>query len=168
MSDQFGPDDDQTGATPPPPPPPPPSSTPQPLEPDLTLDTEAEVTSSAAKSGIGGRVVAGIVGVALLVGGTVFADGGATGTELPRRFAADAARLLAPGGLALVLTLDLEHADGRRPAVRLVADLHAPGRRVHLQHLGVQEVDGPLARKCAAEADLQRARLAAIVIEQDA
>ena len=102
------------------------------------------------------------------LGGTGFADGGATGTELPRRFAADAARLLAPGGLALVLTLDLEHADGRRPAVRLVADLHAPGRRVHLQHLGVQEVDGPLARKCAAEADLQRARLAAIVIEQDA
>lgn len=72
MSDQFGPDDDQVGATPPPPPPPPPTA-PQPLEPDLTLDTEAEVTSSTAKSGIGGRVVAGIVGVALLVGGTVFA-----------------------------------------------------------------------------------------------
>ncbi len=67
MSDQFGPDDDQTGATPPPPPPPPPS---QPLEPELTLDSESEVTSS---SGIGGRVLAGIVGLALLVGGTVFA-----------------------------------------------------------------------------------------------
>ena len=72
MSDQYGPDEDPTGATPPPPPPPPPT-TPQPLEPDLTLATETEVTSSTPKSGIGGRVVAGIVGVALLVGGTVFA-----------------------------------------------------------------------------------------------
>ncbi|WP_436794453.1 hypothetical protein [Actinospongicola halichondriae] len=67
MSDQFGPtgEDDPIGAVPPPPPPPQ-----QPIESILTLESESEVTSS---SGFGGRAVAGIVGVLLLVGGTVFA-----------------------------------------------------------------------------------------------
>lgn len=70
MSDIFGPDgDDEAGTTPPPPPPPPPAQTP--IEHVLTLDSEAEVTSSS--SGIGGRAVAGIVGALLLVGGAVFA-----------------------------------------------------------------------------------------------
>ena len=70
MSDQFGPggDDENTGAMPPPPPPPPPPMSP--VEAPLTLDTEAEVTS---KSGIGGRVAAGIAGIVLLVAGTAFA-----------------------------------------------------------------------------------------------
>ena len=100
------------------------------------------------------------------LGGTVFADGGATGVELPGRFAPDAVRLLAPGGLALVLTLDLEHADGRRPAVRLVEDLRAEGRTVGLQRLDVPEVNDPLARKAADDPDLTAARLAAVVIER--
>lgn len=68
MSDQFGPSGsgDDHGAMPPPPPPPPMT----PVDAPLTLDTEAEVTS---KSGIGGRVAAGIAGVVLLVAGTAFA-----------------------------------------------------------------------------------------------
>lgn len=69
MSDQFGPSDsgDDQGAMPPPPPPPPPMT---PVDAPLTLDTESEVTT---KSGIGGRVVAGVAGIVLLVAGTAFA-----------------------------------------------------------------------------------------------
>ncbi|MDE0802565.1 MAG: hypothetical protein OSA99_04500 [Acidimicrobiales bacterium] len=68
MSDQFGPgSSDDHGAMPPPPPPPPPMS---PVDAPLTLDTQSEVTT---KSGIGGRVVAGIAGIVLLVAGTAFA-----------------------------------------------------------------------------------------------
>ena len=68
MSDQFGPggDDEGPGAMPPPPPPPPMT----PVEAPLTLDTESEVSS---RSGIGGRVAAGIAGIVLLVAGTAFA-----------------------------------------------------------------------------------------------
>lgn len=44
----------------------------EPVEPELTLETEQQVTSGGS-SGIGGRVAAGVVGVLLLVGGSVFA-----------------------------------------------------------------------------------------------
>lgn len=89
MSDQWGPgagqgDENepdehdehrqpQFGSAPPPPPPPPPppgAASLPPLEPMLTLQDETEVKRS---SGIGGRTVAAIVGVVLLVGGTLFA-----------------------------------------------------------------------------------------------
>lgn len=55
----------------------------EPVEPDLTLETEQEITSGS--SGIGGRAVAGIVGVLLLVGGAVFAvnQAGSSGPESP-------------------------------------------------------------------------------------
>ena len=45
-------------------------SGPTPVEPDLTLETEDQVTSGG---GIGGRLIAGIVGAVLLLGGTAFA-----------------------------------------------------------------------------------------------
>lgn len=71
MSDQWGPggNDDHGGDGQPPPTPPPPPPGQAPVEPDLTLGSEGEVTSG----GVGGRAIAGIVGVLLLVGGTVFA-----------------------------------------------------------------------------------------------
>ncbi|MDZ7676866.1 MAG: hypothetical protein U5K30_17600 [Acidimicrobiales bacterium] len=48
------------------------STPPPPLtEPPLTLDTETEVSSGG--SGLGGRVAAGVIGVLLLVGGSLFA-----------------------------------------------------------------------------------------------
>lgn len=85
MSDQWGPgagqgendrNDDQpswSGSAPPPPPPPPPPPGAAPLptvEAPLTLTDETAIKRS---SGIGGRMVAAIVGVVLLVGGTLFA-----------------------------------------------------------------------------------------------
>lgn len=74
MSDQWGPtasgDDEGT-----PPPPPAPHADagdrrPTPIEPVLTLDSEGTVTRSG---GAGGRVLAGVLGALILVGGTVFA-----------------------------------------------------------------------------------------------
>jgi methylase of polypeptide subunit release factors len=53
----------------------------------------------------------------------VFADGGPTGFELPRRFALEAAALLAPGGVAVVLAVDVHYRDGRRPLAALVRGL---------------------------------------------
>ena len=43
--------------------------------------------------------------------GRVFADGGPTGFELPRRFILEGAQLLAPGGVLLVMCLDLVHTN---------------------------------------------------------
>ncbi len=87
MNDHFGPsgDDEWAAAATPPPPPPPPQT---PIEPVLTLDTEAEVTSS---SGFGGRALAGIVGGLLLVGGTAFAvtQLGSSGPETAEDAVAD-------------------------------------------------------------------------------
>lgn len=67
MSDSWGPDSTPNGGDGPPSPPPPP---PPPVAPDLDLTTESTVST---KKGIGGRVAAGAVGVALLVGGSAFA-----------------------------------------------------------------------------------------------
>ena len=52
-----------------------------------------------------------------------FADGGPTGFELPRRFAMEAASLLAPGGVAVVLALDVVWAGGQRPLAALARGL---------------------------------------------
>jgi methylase of polypeptide subunit release factors len=56
-------------------------------------------------------------------GPLVFADGGPTGFELPRRFAMEAASLLAPGGVAVVLALDIGWSDGSRPLTNLARGL---------------------------------------------
>ncbi len=45
----------------------------------------------------------------------IFAAGGPTGFELPRRFIDEAADLLAPGGRAFVACMALDFDDGRRP-----------------------------------------------------
>ena len=57
----------------------------------------------------------------------VFADGGATGTELPCRLLHEASALLRPGGVAIVLALDVTCDDGRRPIRDLCAALTADG-----------------------------------------
>lgn len=113
MSDEWGPgttgDDDRDdvvgdhdGGSYPPPPPPPSAPDPwsafepqpepeagqAPVDPVLTLESESEVEKS---SGLGGRAVAGIVGVLLLVGGTVFAmtQLGSSGPGSPEEAVAD-------------------------------------------------------------------------------
>ena len=56
----------------------------------------------------------------------VYADGGPTGFELPRRFLHDAARLLRPGGVAVVCCLDRRPpGDEPTPLDDTVADLRA-------------------------------------------
>ena len=55
-----------------------------------------------------------------------FADGGPTGTELPCRFIREGAELLRPGGVAVVLALDVQCDDGSRP-IREVCDELAAG-----------------------------------------
>lgn len=57
----------------------------------------------------------------------VFADGGATGTELPCRVLREAAELLRPGGTAVVLALDVCCDGDRRPVRELCAELSAEG-----------------------------------------
>ncbi|HWW53678.1 MAG TPA: methyltransferase domain-containing protein [Acidimicrobiales bacterium] len=57
----------------------------------------------------------------------VFADGGSTGVELPLRFIREGAELLCPGGVAIVLALDVLCDDGRRPIRDACADLSAHG-----------------------------------------
>ena len=69
MSDQWGPGDGDAGnpwARPDGP-----EAAPPAVEPPLTLETEQHVQTRS--SGIGGRAVAGIIGVLILLGGTVFA-----------------------------------------------------------------------------------------------
>jgi SAM-dependent methyltransferase len=58
----------------------------------------------------------------------VFADGGTTGVELPIRFMRAAARLLRPGGVAVVLALDVETQDGDRPIADVCTELSRDGR----------------------------------------
>jgi SAM-dependent methyltransferase len=57
----------------------------------------------------------------------LFAAGGPTGFELPRRFLDQAVELLAPGGRAFVACMDIELADGRRPVVEHLPVLEAQG-----------------------------------------
>ena len=61
-----------------------------------------------------------------------FMAGGPTGTELPSRFLLDAADLLAPGGLAILLCFDPTFDDGSRPLQRTLDEIGARGHRVEL------------------------------------
>jgi methylase of polypeptide subunit release factors len=68
------------------------------------------------------------------VGGTrVYAEGGETGFELPRRFIVEAVELLAPGGTAVVLGADITWSDGRRPLHALARGLRRLGHEVAIQ-----------------------------------
>lgn len=60
----------------------------------------------------------------------VFAEGGRTGFELPRRFVAEALTLLRPGGVAVTLLLDVTWRDGRRPLHALARGLRRLGHDV--------------------------------------
>jgi hypothetical protein len=62
-----------------------------------------------------------------------YAEGGPTGFELPRRFIMEGAALLAPGGLMVMLALDVTWQDGGRPLRSLARGLLRLGFEVHLQ-----------------------------------
>ena len=59
--------------------------------------------------------------------GRVYADGGPTGFELPRRFITEGARLLASGGVLAVLCARLVFTDGRDPLGELLDELTDEG-----------------------------------------
>jgi methylase of polypeptide subunit release factors len=59
--------------------------------------------------------------------GNVFADGGATGTELPLRFLADGMRLLSPDGILVLMCADLRFDDGRAPLHDALSRLRTAG-----------------------------------------
>ena len=63
----------------------------------------------------------------------VYAEGGPTGFELPRRFIMEGAALLAPGGLMVMLALDVTWPDGERPLCSLARGLLRLGFEVYLQ-----------------------------------
>ena len=62
-----------------------------------------------------------------------YATGGSSGFELPRRFIVEAADLLAPGGVAVVLGIDVTWDDGSRPLPALVRGLRRMGYEVAVQ-----------------------------------
>ncbi len=59
--------------------------------------------------------------------GNVFADGGASGTELPLRFLADGMRLLGPTGTLVLMCADLRFDDGRAPLNDALSRLRSEG-----------------------------------------
>ncbi len=59
--------------------------------------------------------------------GRIYAEGGSTGFELPRRFIAEGAELLAKGGVMVVLCADLEFTDGSRPLADVLSNLSDRG-----------------------------------------
>jgi SAM-dependent methyltransferase len=63
----------------------------------------------------------------------VYADGGPTGFELPRRFLFEGARLLAPAGVAVVCCLDQRYTDGRAPLQEAVDALRALAFNVEVE-----------------------------------
>jgi SAM-dependent methyltransferase len=81
-----------------------------------------------------------------------YADGGATGFELPLRFLHAAADLLAPGGLAAVMCVDGTFTDGRRPVAAACAQLDEDGFTTEI-------VPTPLARSHPGFEELARNRL---------
>lgn len=64
--------------------------------------------------------------------GNLFADGGPTGSELPRRFIREGVRLLRPGGVLAMLVSDTTLRDGRRPILEVGQELHEEGYAVFL------------------------------------
>jgi len=62
-----------------------------------------------------------------------YASGGASGFELPRRFMVEAAELLAPGGVAVVLGIDTTWSDGSRPLPAMIRGLRRMGFDVAVQ-----------------------------------
>jgi SAM-dependent methyltransferase len=62
----------------------------------------------------------------------IYAEGGATGFELPRRFIMEGASLLAPGGVMVMLSLDSRWANGERPLHAIARGLKRLGFKVSL------------------------------------
>jgi len=69
----------------------------------------------------------------------VFAEGGTTGFELPRRFILEGASLLRPDGDMVMLAVDVTWANGDRPLHALARGLRRLGYEVAMVSTGVDE-----------------------------
>lgn len=69
----------------------------------------------------------------------VYAEGGTTGFELPRRFMVEGAMLLAPDGVMVIAALDITWDTGERPLRSLARGLGLLGFDVHIEPTGIDD-----------------------------
>lgn len=96
----------------------------------------------------------------------VYADGGPTGFELPRRFLLEGAGLLAPGGVAVVCCLDLRYRDGRSPLRDVVGALRALGFDVEVEATAANDEPSFVGSHLARQPDLSDLRHVAVVVRR--
>jgi SAM-dependent methyltransferase len=94
----------------------------------------------------------------------LFAAGGATGFELPRRFIDEAIELLAPGGQAFIACMDITFADGSRPVAEHVAEISARGLEVEVVETRLQSEEGLTAWAAAKAPGAVDARHVVIIV----
>jgi len=98
----------------------------------------------------------------------LFADGGPTGFELPRRFILEGSGLIAPGGIGIFLCVDVHYTGGgKTPLDGLVRELELDGCRVEVRQAPAEErwPDRTEALR-ALNPDLEQARLVAVVVRR--
>lgn len=98
----------------------------------------------------------------------VWADGGRRGAEIPLAFLDEVVRLLAPGGLGVLLTLDTAWSDGERPIADAAARLEACGLSVEVRPSEDLFAEGSFAALVERTPDLVAARHVAVLVERPA
>jgi SAM-dependent methyltransferase len=96
----------------------------------------------------------------------LFAAGGPTGFELPRRFIDEATALLAPGGQAFVACMDIEFADGERPVLEHVAAVAAHGFEVEVIETRLNKAEGLDAWAAGKNPDARHARHVVVLVRR--
>jgi methylase of polypeptide subunit release factors len=100
--------------------------------------------------------------------GRLFAAGGPTGFELPRRFLDEGAELLAPGGRAFIACMDIEFDDGARPLLDHVPVLVSRGFEVEVIETGLRSKDGFDAWAAEKAPGATRARHVVVIVSNPA
>jgi methylase of polypeptide subunit release factors len=97
----------------------------------------------------------------------MFADGGPTGFELPRRFILEGSDLIAPGGMGLFNCVDARYSGGREPLVELIRALQLDGCRVEIEEVPADQQWPDRTKELkAVDPDLERARLVSVVVKR--
>jgi SAM-dependent methyltransferase len=98
----------------------------------------------------------------------LFAAGGPTGFELPRRFLDEGAELLAPGGQAFIACMDIEFEDGARPVQEHVPVLASRGYEVEVIETKLRSAQGFDAWAAERATGAVRARHVVVVVRNPA
>jgi methylase of polypeptide subunit release factors len=97
----------------------------------------------------------------------LFADGGPTGFELPRRFISEGSALIAPGGMGLFNCVDARYSGGREPLVELIRELELDGCVVEIEEVPADRQWPDRTKELGAlYPDLERARLVSVVVKR--